>query len=109
MVQAVLTVGVLHPLQDDPTEQPKEDITMGELVWKDHFNDWQEAVQILNDLGWNLSWKEHEQRWYLWSGEPLLFVGDTKGEFEAFLCGMGISLAVLPDSILKLIRQIANE
>lgn len=82
---------------------------MGRLFWKHHFDDWQGAVEILNDLGWNLTWKEHDGQWWLWGGEPTIFVGDTEGEFQAFLWGMALGLAVLPDSILEQIRQIANE
>lgn len=82
---------------------------MGELSWNHYFDDWQGAVDILNNLGWNLSWHEYEGRWHLWSGDQPFFVGDTKDEFEAFLCGMAISLAVLPDSIIEQIKQIASE
>ncbi len=82
---------------------------MSELFWKYYFDNWQGAVEILNDLGWNLSWKEHDGQWHLWAGDQRLFVGDTEGEFQSFLCGMAIGLAVLPDSILEQIRRIANE
>jgi hypothetical protein len=82
---------------------------MGELIGKDYFDDWRQAIDLLNSLGWNLSWKEHESRWHLWTGDKPLFVGDTAGEFQSFVCGVAIGLAVLPDSILEQIRQIANE
>jgi len=82
---------------------------VGDLLWKDHLGDWRDAVSVLNDLAWNLSWREHDGRWYLRSGDQTLFVGETEGEFKAFVCGMALSLAVLPDSILDQIRRIAKE
>jgi len=82
---------------------------MGEFLWTHYFDDWQDAIDVLNNLAWNLSWQEHNGRWHLWSGDQKLFVGDTDAEFQAFLCGMAISFAVLPDSILEQIMQIANE
>jgi hypothetical protein len=82
---------------------------MGRFLWVEYFDDWQNAIDILNDLAWNLSWKEHNGRWHLWGGDQKIFVSDTEGEFQAFLCGMALSFAVLPDSILEQIRQIANE
>jgi hypothetical protein len=109
MLQIVLTVGVLRLLQGSRPSNYEEDMTMGEFFWKTRFDDWQGAVEILNDLSWNLRWKEQDGRWYLWAGESLLFVGNSKDEFEAFLDGMALGLAVLPASILEQIRRIANE
>jgi hypothetical protein len=37
------------------------------------------------------------------------YVALVLSEFQSFVCGMAIGLAVLPDSILEQIRQIANE
>lgn len=82
---------------------------MGRLVWQDQFADWREAVSILNNLGWNLSWKDSDGKWWLYGGESVIFIGDTEGEFRAFLCGMALGLAVLPESILRQIQAIANE
>jgi hypothetical protein len=82
---------------------------MDKPLWQYHFTDWQAAVRILDSLAWNLSWKERNGRWRLWTGDQALFVGDTEGELQAFLCGMALGLAVLPESILDQIRQIASE
>lgn len=82
---------------------------MARLIGYDYFDDWRGAVTLLNDLGWNLSWKKYEGKWYLYTGDQPLFVGETEGEFQAFLCGAAITLAVLPNSLLEEIRRLANE
>lgn len=82
---------------------------MAKVIDYPYFMDWQGAVRILNDLSWNLSWYEHAGRWHLWTGDKPIFVGDTEGEFQAFVCGMALSLAVLPESILEQIKQVAAE
>ena len=84
---------------------------MSTLVWQGYVpnNNWKGAVDFLNNLCWHLSWQEAERQWGLWGGDQLLFIGDTRADMEAFLCGMTISLAVLPDEMLEQIRQIASE
>jgi hypothetical protein len=82
---------------------------MGKFLWTEYFSDWQNAVDILNDLAWNLSWKETNGQWHLWGGDQKIFVGDTEGEFQAFLCGLALGFAVLPDPVLEQVRRIASE
>ncbi len=82
---------------------------MGRSLLKDYFDDWQDAVVFLNDLGWNLSWKYLEDQWHLWSGDQKLFLSNSDNEIQAFICGMAIGLAVLPDFLLDKIKQIAEE
>ena len=82
---------------------------MGKLVNTHYFDGWQGTADTLNGLIWNLSWREHHDQWHLWTGDQKLFIGDTEHELQAFLCGMALSLAVLPDSLLEQIRQIASE
>jgi hypothetical protein len=66
---------------------------MGELFWTPRLDDWQSAVDHLNDMDW-----------HLWTGEKRPFVGDTEGEFQAFPWGMAVSFTALPDSILEQIK-----
>lgn len=84
---------------------------MSTLIWQGYVpnDNWQGAVDFLNHLSWNLSWQEVEGEWRLRGGDQLLFKGENKAEMESFLCGMAISLAVLPDKVLKQVRQIASE
>lgn len=84
---------------------------MATLIWQEYFpnENWQGAVDFLNSLSWNLSWREVEGQWRLWGGDQLLFKGENQAELESFLYGMAIGLAVLPDKVLEQVKQIARE
>ena len=79
---------------------------MGELFWTPHFDDLQDAVAVLNDLGWYLQWKELDGRWYLWAGDQKLFIGNTQEELQAFLWGMAVSFTALPESLIEEVKRI---
>lgn len=83
---------------------------MATLTWSGYIpnNNWQGAMNYLNNFCWQLSLQEAEQEWRLWSGDQLLFKGDTQAELESFLCGMAMSLAVLPDDLLREIQEVAT-
>ncbi len=82
---------------------------MGRFLWTERFGNWQAAVDILNGLSWNLSWVEQDGRWHLWGGNQKIFIADSEGEFQAFLRGMALGLAVLPESILEQIRRLVDD
>jgi hypothetical protein len=82
---------------------------MGELFWIPRFDDWQDAVTVLNDLEWNLRWKKQDGRWHLFAGNTKLFIGDTQGELQAFIWGMAVSFTALPESLIDEVKRIIAE
>ncbi len=84
---------------------------MATLIWSDYIpnNNLQGVLRFLNRFCWSLTCQKAEQEWHLWSGDQLLFKGESQAELESFLYGMAISLAVLPDNLLQQIQQIATE
>jgi len=49
------------------------------------------------------------QQWKAFAGDRLLVATNTQEELQAFLLGMTIGLAVLPDSILSEIKKLVAE
>ncbi len=68
-----------------------------------------ESIKFLNSLSWNISWRQVGEQWKAFAGDRLLIATDTKPELEAFILGMTIALAVLPNSILNEIRKYTEE
>lgn len=70
---------------------------------------WQGGAKFLNALSWNLNWNKKDGKWRLFAGDRLLFGPCTKTELEAFVLGMTIGLAVLPEKIISQIKDLAAE
>lgn len=77
--------------------------------WHDLVNNWEGAVQFLDELAWNLSWYEKNNNWTLYGGDQPIAWFDRKEELEAFVLGMAIGLVVLPDEILNQIKKLIEE
>jgi len=84
---------------------------MFESDWKHMIpeGNWQGGVKFLNTLSWNLQWGEKDGEWRLGAGDHLLFSAGTEKELEAFILGMTIALAVLPERIIEEIKEIIKE
>ncbi len=67
------------------------------------------CIEFLNDLSWNISLVKGNQQWKAFAGDRLLVATNTQEELQAFLLGMTIGLAVLPDSILSEIKKLVAE
>lgn len=72
-------------------------------------NNLEGAVQFLNELSWNLSWHEKNSNWTLYGGDQSIISFDSKDELEAFILGMAIGLAVLPNEIIQQIKKLVEE
>lgn len=70
--------------------------------------DLQGAISILNSFDWNISKEKFNENWRLFSGDRLLFSSDNETEVDAFIFGMALSFAVLPNEIQDKIRQIID-
>lgn len=72
-------------------------------------NDWQGALRFLDTLDWNLTWRNSDDQYLLYSGDKPLVSAATKEEIEAFVVGMALGLGVLPEKILDEIRELIAE
>ncbi|HSH58962.1 MAG TPA: hypothetical protein VK988_04840 [Acidimicrobiales bacterium] len=45
------------------------------------------ALDYLEELGGNPSWKEHDGTWRLWGGDQLRFTADSREGLEGFVLG----------------------
>jgi hypothetical protein len=70
---------------------------------------WQGGVRFLNTLAWNITWGEEHGQWKLWAGDRLLFSANQRSERDAFVLGMTIALAVLPERIIDEIKDLTSE
>ena len=72
---------------------------MQELPWLGHLpgNNLQGGVDLANRLYWNVTWHEHEGHWFVYGGEALIYRTDLREAAEAFLYGLGLAYAVLPE------------
>jgi hypothetical protein len=71
--------------------------------------DIQGAINFLNSLDWNISFSESAGKRKVFGGDRLLFSSQNEEAVQAFLFGMALGLAVLPDEILDRIRKIIRE
>lgn len=71
--------------------------------------DIQGAISFLNSLDWNISFSETAGQRKVFGGDRLLFSSEHEKEVEAFIFGMALGLAVLPDEILDRIREIIRD
>lgn len=79
--------------------------------WRDRIPEgsWLNAAKFLDSLSWNLSWRKEDGVWRLYAGDPLLFSAESERELEAFVLGMALGLAVLPENMLEHIRKLVAE
>jgi hypothetical protein len=88
---------------------------MQELLWLDHLPDGrvEGGIELANRLYWSITWQSSEQGWYVWSGEKLIFRADSEEAVKAFLYGLGLAYAVLPEPIFeqlqKEVRRLVGE
>lgn len=67
-------------------------------------------IEFLNELSWNIHLRKgNGQQWKAFSGDRLLVATNTQEELEAFILGMAIAFAALPDSILEEIKKLVSD
>ena len=83
---------------------------MQELCWLNHLpgGTLESGIDLANRVYWNISWGECGQQWCVWAGgEHLLLRTDTRASLDAFLYGLGLAYAILPeDTFDHLVYQV---
>jgi hypothetical protein len=67
------------------------------------------AAEILNRFYWNLSVEHRGNEVWLRSGERLVATFSSNEELEVFTAGMALALSVLPQEVVAVIDQFAQE
>jgi hypothetical protein len=80
---------------------------MQELRWIDSHLDGalETGIELANQLYWNITIKTNEKTWCVWSGEKLIFCADSREAVDAFLYGLGLAYAVLPEPVFEQLRE----
>ncbi|HEV2237898.1 MAG TPA: hypothetical protein VGR57_14660 [Ktedonobacterales bacterium] len=88
---------------------------MQELVWLNRLPDnrLEGGIELVNRLYWNITWWEHEGHWYVKAGEDIILRTDSRQSAEAFLYGLSLAYAVLPDAtfdhLVYLVKVLAAD
>ena len=84
---------------------------MQRLLWLDHLpgNNLQGGIDLANRLYWSVTWQEHGAQWFVHSGEALIYKADSREAAEAFLYGLGLAYAVLPEDTFDHLEYLVKE
>jgi hypothetical protein len=58
------------------------------------------GLVIVDRLYWHITWGATGGTWYVKAGEKVIFLAETQEAVEAFLYGLGLVCALLPDDTL---------
>jgi len=80
---------------------------MYELKWMHNIpsQNFEGALKFLNELGWNLKIEQRKGHWLLFAGESAVFKSTAREELEAFVYGLALAYAVMPQSLLRQFRE----
>jgi hypothetical protein len=59
------------------------------------------GIQLANRLDWGLSVQKAADHWVVLSGDQVLLRTETREALEAFVYGMGLAYAVIPENIFS--------
>ena len=85
---------------------------MAQFSWLDHLPDGtlESSLTLANQLQWNLEVIEGAGHWVVRSGDQPIFRTDSRSELDAFLYGLALAYAVLPDPVFATLRDaVARE
>jgi hypothetical protein len=72
-------------------------------------NEFESAFSYMNSLDWNLSFHQSAEKWVLIAGDKLLASFDTREELDAFIFGLALGFAVLPDEVIDHLLKIIRD
>ena len=83
------------------------------MNWLDsHIGSIDDAIKVINKLGWEASVKQTDGVWYVLTGSKekhVIFSADTRDAVDAFLYGMALALAGIPSPMFeKLVEDITE-
>jgi hypothetical protein len=75
---------------------------MQKMHWlESHVGTLEDGIQIINKFHWFLTVVEGKsgKQWFVKSGEEVIFSTDSKSAIDAFLYGMSLAYAGIPDPL----------
>lgn len=83
---------------------------MQKLNWVHHLpnGNLDGGIELLNQLLWNVSSQELDGVWRVKSGEKVILTTTSQEAMEAFLYGLSLGYAVLPEEITHQIKDILS-
>lgn len=74
-----------------------------EFHWlESHIGSFESIPELAGKLFWHLSaFQGSNGRWYVKTGESVIFSSDSEEAFDAFLYGMGLAYAGIPEDLLE--------
>ena len=83
---------------------------MHEFLWLDSHHmppngTLEDGIAHANRLEWNITWAGDGALWGVWAGEGLMLRTDSKEVAEAFLYGLGLAYAILPDAMFQSLER----
>lgn len=85
---------------------------MQTLDWlESHVGSLEDGIQMCNRFHWFLSIAETEvnKRWFVMSGESIIFSADTREAVDAFLYGMSLAYAGIPDPLFDQLVEATKD
>jgi len=73
--------------------------------WQGSFDDLDNVLKIINDVNWNINFREKGSEWELFNGNQLIGTFDNRSEMESFIIGMSLALGSLPPEIVDQIKK----
>ncbi|MEP7134114.1 MAG: hypothetical protein ABI904_04190 [Chloroflexota bacterium] len=73
--------------------------------WQGTFNDLNNVLKIVNDVNWNINFREKGSEWELFNDNQLIGTFDNRNEMESFIVGMALGLGSLPPEIVDQIKK----
>jgi hypothetical protein len=79
-----------------------------ELHWLDHIGgSIEEGIAVANRMQWSISIKSVPRGWLVMGGDQTIYFSDSYEGVEAFLYGLALAYAVLPEWLLTPLEEAA--
>jgi hypothetical protein len=67
------------------------------------------GIELANKLAWNVKVVEKDGRWEVFGGDQIMLVADSRECVDAFLYGLTLAYAVLPEHIFELLSEAISK
>lgn len=79
------------------------------LLWLDsHVGSMEAGIELINNLGWNISIKNINNKWFVLAGDKPILSSDGQEEITTFLYGMSLAYSILSDDMIKDLKREAG-
>jgi hypothetical protein len=73
-----------------------------------HLESLDKAQEIANEFLWNITIVKREETWIVYSGDRKLLSSTDRNVVDAFLYGLGLSYAVIPEPYHSELKKILD-